>query len=280
MIPALVALGARETGNDDGYDALHAFAFSPVYGTQPSLGEVAAALTALVSAGCSLTQPDEYGMVPMDFAASKGNAPVVTALLSHGVAATTASLVHAVKHPDTVRLLLAAGAPVGGLVRLADFGELLLAAWAPVGGVVRLADFGDTGTPLMKAAWRASLESVQLLLVAGASVSRVNSRGTTALMFSVLSKCGDAAPVLSVVEALLAAGSSVNSRDLAAGATALHHLASTSHGQPWAADVARLLRDSGADGRIKNDAGATPAQCVPVGARSGELFGLLLAAEA
>jgi ankyrin repeat protein len=78
-------------------------------------------------------------------------------------------------------------------------------------------------------------------------------------MFSVLGKCGDAAPVLSVVEALLAAGSSVNSRDLATGATALHHLAGYSHGQPWAADVARLLRDSGADGRIKNDDGATAA---------------------
>ncbi len=254
MIPALVALGARETG---GNQAMYDFALSPVEGAPPSDGEVAAALTALVSAGCSLTQPDADGDTPAENAAQKGNVPMSRALLSLSVVATTKSLAHAVAHPDTVRLLLAAGAPVGGLVRFSPG--------------------GDTVTPLMQAALESSLKSLQLLLAAGASVSRVNSRGFTALMSALQSKSTDATAVLGVVEALLAAGSLVIYRDLA-GDTALHHLASHSHGQPWAAAVARLLLDSGADASVANKAGAKPAGCVPVSARGGELYGLLLAA--
>jgi len=219
---------------------------------------VRAALTALVSVGCSLTAPDANGRTPLDGAAQYGNASVVIALLALGVAATTKSLAHAVAHPDIVRLLLAAGAPVGWLASVTPG--------------------GDTVTPLMEAAWKASLESVQLLLAAGTSFLRRNESGSTALMHSVWSRSDDAAAVLSVVEALLAAGADVAARDMA-GATALHYLASHSHGQPWAAAVARLLLGSGADGRIKNSAGnKTPAATVPVGARGGELYGLLLAA--
>jgi len=251
MIPALVALGARSTG---GNIAMSDFAMKPAAGAPPTDGEVAAALRALLRVGCSLTEPDFYGDRPMDLASRRGNAPMVRALLSLGVAATTKSLACAVEYPDTVRLLLAAGAPAGGLARLSPE--------------------HDTVTPLMQAAFSASLESVQLLLAAGASVSCVNSCSMSALMCALQSESVDA--VLSVVDALLAAGSLVNSRDLD-GATALHHLACHSHFQPWAAAVARLLRDSGADGRIKNNAGATPAQCVPVDARGGELYGLLLA---
>jgi hypothetical protein len=83
-IPALVALGAREAG---GNKAILEFASNPVKGAQPSDGEVAAALTALVSAGCSLTQPDADEWAPMNLAAVTGNAPVVRALLSLGVTA-------------------------------------------------------------------------------------------------------------------------------------------------------------------------------------------------
>jgi ankyrin repeat protein len=98
-------------------------------------------------------------------------------------------------------------------------------------------------------------------------------------MYSLWSQSSDAAAVLSVVEALLAAGADVDKRDLA-GNTALHVLADKSHAKPWAASAARLLLGSGADRRIKNDAGQTPAQAVPVAARDGELHRLLLAAGA
>jgi hypothetical protein len=254
MIPVLVALGARETG---GNLAILDFAYNPVEGAPPSDGEVAAALTALVSAGCSLTQPSAYGMVPMDYAAFKGNTPVVRALLSLGVAATTKSLAHAVEHPDTVRLLLAAGAPVGGLVRL-----------TPVGVTV---------TPLMQAAMKSSLDSVQLLLAAGAGVNACNEHRFTALMFTLFSFWSrhTAATVPPVVEALLAAGADVAAHNYN-GDTALHHLAFVSYAQPWAAGAARLLLGAGADGRAVNAVGKTPAQRVPIGARGGELYRLLV----
>ena len=254
MIPALVALGAREPlGNR----AMHVFAANPVEGAPPSDGDVAAALTALVSVDCSLTQPTANGRTPLDLAAYTGNTSVVRALLVRGVAATTTSLAHAVKHPGIVRLLLAAGAPVEALVTL---------------GV------GATNvTPLMQAAWQAVPESVQLLLGAGASVNAPNERGSTVLMLSVCSKSADAAAIIGVVEVLLAAGAAVNTRSLN-GATALHYLAIVSHAQPWAAAAARLLLAGGSDGRVKNDAGKTPAQHVPEAARGGELHRLLLAA--
>ncbi len=88
MIPALVALGARETlGNS----SMHTFAWLPVKGAPASDEEVRAALTALVSAGCSLTELRAGGFTPMDVAAHFGNAPMVRALLALGVAATTKS---------------------------------------------------------------------------------------------------------------------------------------------------------------------------------------------
>ena len=254
MIPALVALGARET---HGNRAMHVIAGSPVEGAPPADGDVAAALTALVSVGCSLTQPNALGDTPLDIAASWGNAPVVRALLALGVAATTKSLAHAVKHPSVVRLLLAAGAPVGELMTMT------------AGGV--------NATPLMEAAYEAVLESVQVLLGAGASLVRRNERGRTALMYSLLSKSTDAAAVLSVVGVLLAAGADVYARDLA-GNSPLHHLAMHSHAQPWAAPAARLLLASGADVSTANSAGVTPAAYVPAIAREGVLYRLLLEA--
>jgi hypothetical protein len=106
----LVALGARETlGNK----AMQRFAHFTVKGASPSAEEVRAALTALVSVGCSLTQPHAGGWTPMDTAAYRGNTPVVRALLALGVAATTQSLARAVAHPDIHRMLLAAGVGEG-----------------------------------------------------------------------------------------------------------------------------------------------------------------------
>jgi ankyrin repeat protein len=264
MIPALVALGARETG---GNEAMHVFAHLPVEGDPPSDEEVHAALTALVSVGCSLTAPDVDEDSPIEGAAYYGNAPVVTALLALGVAATTKSLANAVEHPDIVRVLLAAGAPPGGLV------------WLAVGAA--------TVSPLMAAAEASALDSVRLLLAAAStSVIRRNERGKTALMHALHSKATDATLVPRVVQALLDADADVAARDCN-GNTPLHVLATDHATKPWAAAVARLLLASGASVRYKNEDGKTPAQCVPDddedeeggGARDGELYALLRAAE-
>ena len=286
MIPALVALGARETlgnlvmhGFAVGNDAIKQFACWPVRGTPPSDEEVRAALTALVSVGCSLTAPDVLERTPMDGAARGGNAPVATALLALGVAASTQSLAHGAGHPDIVRVLLAAGAPPGGLVQL-DI-------------------FAATVTPLMAAAQASAPESVRLLLAAGASVHDSNEDGGTALMHALVCEedtDSDGTPdVVTTVEALLGAGASVTAHDTR-GNTPLHWLARKCATEPWAAAVAQLLLASGADATATNKEGETPAECVGVdgsededsddsggegggGARDGELRALLLAAE-
>jgi hypothetical protein len=107
MIPALVALGARETL---GGAVMRDFAANPAEGAPPSDGDMANALTALVSAGCSLTQPDAHGMTPLDWAARTGNTPMVRALLALGAPATAESLTKAGHHSGIVQLLQAAGA--------------------------------------------------------------------------------------------------------------------------------------------------------------------------
>ena len=259
MLPVLVGLGARETGGNAAVQALARF---PVKGAPALNEEVRTALTALVSAGGSLTAPDAGGWTPLDTAASRGNAPVVTALLSLAVAVTTKSLAHAVEHPSVVRLLLAAGARPGGLLR-----------FAPGQGNV---------TPLMVAASASELESVRLLLGAGvgASVNRCNEDGATALMFAMRSKSTHAATVLSVVEELLDAGASVNAHDKD-GDTPLHLLVICSAKQPWAVAVAQLLLDSGAVASATNQSDQTPAELVPAGAGpagAGGLHALLLQA--
>jgi ankyrin repeat protein len=132
----------------------------------------------------------------------------------------------------------------------------------------------------MAAAQALALESVRLLLAAGASVHRTNEHGDTALMSALLSEATDATAVPRVVEELLDAGASVAARDCD-GLTPLHQLAMTHATKPWAAAVARLLLANGASGRLTNEEGETPAECLPAGAaRDGELYELLLEAEA
>ena len=203
MIPALVALGARETlGNR----AMHIFAWLPVEGAPTSDEEVRAALTALVSVGCSLSEPGAGDITPIFGAAYKGNAPVVRVLLALGV---------------------------------------------------------DT--------------------------NHRNQHGLTALDYALLSAAADATAAPQMVAALLDAGADANARD-ANGNTPLHHVAVSARDKPWAVDAARLLLGSGAKRHATNDAGATPADCVPAGAtpadcvpagagRDSELYRLLLEAE-
>ena len=126
------------------------------------------------------------------------------------------------------------------------------------------------------------LESVRLLLAAGASVHDSDEHGRTALMHAL--KCFFVTTlddVPRVVEELLDAGADVAARDND-GNTPLHVLATVHASQPWAATVARLLLASDAAAAAAvNTAGETPAQRVPAGAaRTGELYALLLAAEA
>jgi len=120
MIPRLVALGARQTlGNE----AMIVVAKYSDKGAQPTEDEAVAALAALVSVGCSVTQPDGEGLVPQDYAAHDSS--VERALVSLGApVATTNMLASSVKEPAKVHSLLAAGAPPDGLVPASYGGPL------------------------------------------------------------------------------------------------------------------------------------------------------------
>jgi ankyrin repeat protein len=195
-----------------------------------------------------------------------------------------------------VRAELSRGAVADNLlVHGAKHPELVracLAAGAPVDGLIDswqgeglgadswqaegLGGDGPSCSALMAAAHFSVLESVEALLAAGASVDLRSESGATALMHSVAVGSG-AAYDPRVTQALLAAGADVAARDKA-GDTALHHLAGWSAQQPWAVGAARLLLQRGADARAVNKDDRLPSWCVPFD-RGGPLHRLLIEAE-
>ena len=265
MIPVLVALGADEY---DAAEAMFDFAQHPVEGAQPTNAEVVAALEALESMdNYRVHEPDDEGLGSTDWAAIEGNVPVVRAELSRG-AVVHDLLAHGAKHPELVRMCLAAGAPVDGLIDSRS--------WQGGGLGEKEPSYGGSFSPLMAAAHYSVLESVELLLAAGASVDLRSEQGATALMHSVVGP-GSGTFDPRVVQALLAAGADVTARDKA-GDTALHHLASYSAQKPWAVGAARLLLQRGADARAVNKDDRLPSWCVPFN-RGGALHRLLIEAE-
>jgi len=130
----------------------------------------------------------------------------------------------------------------------------------------------------MAAAYASVLESVQALLAAGASVDLRNEHGHTALFYSVW--CGACNPY--VVAALLDAGADVNAQDND-GETALHTLVMYEDLEPTSASavgVAILLLQRGANACAVTNDGRTPAQFFSEDQQGGQLHSLLLGAAA
>ena len=119
---------------------------------------------------------------------------------------------------------------------------------------------------------------VHALLALGVDANHRNQHGLTTLVYALQSSVIDATAAPQMVAALLGAGADANERD-ASGSTTLHYVVSA-RDKSWAVDAARLLLGSGAKRHATNDAGATPADCVPAGPdRDSELYRLLLEAE-
>jgi ankyrin repeat protein len=157
--------------------------------------------------------------------------------------------------------------------------QLLLKKGAPVNAIETAKD-GDT--VLMSAAGGASVESLQILLDAGADVKSVNQKGETVLMkASTMDHRYTVETRLPMIELLLEKGAEINARDKS-GRTALLHAVfqqMTERGGVIShPEVVQLLLDRGADVKVKDKNGDS-ALIVTVGVWHGpiEIVQLLLA---
>jgi ankyrin repeat protein len=193
-------------------------------------------------------------------AARHGYPEVVRALLARGAAvsndATEGSPLIGVLVPETLRLLLEAGAEVDSRNAAGD--TALLAACAPPPGPA-----ASTGAAPGRFALD-RLGAVRLLLHAGASPASVDARGRTALLRSAPR---GGFPDMPLMELLLDSGADVNARD-GRGRTALFYVASregpdrTGIGPSGFISAVHLLLDRGADPTIRDVDGRTALDLV------------------
>lgn len=224
---------------------------------------------------------DLKGITPLMRAARAGRADVVQRLLKAGAdpsvmcpTDTTTALQAAIdsEQPDVVKALLAGGAPVDQAL------------------------YGHHVTPLHYAAKRGSLQIVELLLKAGASVSATDDDGCTPLHLSIWSRhlavakalvaahapieakdSHDHTPLMyasasgepALVEVIIAGGADVNEHDNR-GVTALL----TAVGSDWT-DVTKWLVDHRASANAEARNGTTPL-IYAAGHANGDIVRVLL----
>ena len=221
----------------------------------------------LLDKGANVNLADDGGTTAL-INATRGDKPEYTAivklLLQHGAdihADQDAAVFGAVREapPEVVRLLLEKGAPVNAR----DYDS-----------------YGDT--VLMEAAGGGSVETVKMLLTAGADIKAINKNGQTALMKAVtLDHRYSPSVRLPMIEVLLKVGSDINAKDKK-GLTPLHHSVvqymSEAGGVLSHPEVVKFLLDHGADVQAKDELGNT-ALITTVGVWQGpiEIVRLLLA---
>jgi ankyrin repeat protein len=187
----------------------------------------AAIVNKLLSSGANPNLGLPTGESPLMAAARAGNVVAVKALLAHGAQVNVAESAQkqtalmwavAAQHPDVVRMLVEAGADIRARTavtkRLVYTGFRYITAppGESSGTVFEVPEGGFT--PLLFAAQQGNVESVRLLLDAGADVNDTAPIGTSALVVATHSGHRDAATLL------LDRGADPNAD--AAGYTALH----------------------------------------------------------
>ncbi len=189
--------------------------------------------TALMDRGADVGEDvDHRGQGPLQMAASRGHAEVISLLVARGAPVDG-------RHPEGVTPL--DWAAFRGHLAAA---QVLLDAGADPNAPSRV-DWAPT--PMLGALCGAGCEMVQLLLDHGGDPNAATPQGVSALRLAI--ERGDS----SVVELLLARRPDLSRRDSVGGMTPLHRAAA--NGLPG---VCRRLLDLGADANARDRAGRTP----------------------
>ncbi|HVY34787.1 MAG TPA: ankyrin repeat domain-containing protein [Caulobacteraceae bacterium] len=251
LIDALVRKGAKVDAQTD-------LGVTPLWiaATNSSAPAVARLLDA--RANPNLASPTK--VTPLMIAAQRGNADAVKALLAHGADPNISETVHGQtalmwavsgRHPDVVRLLLAAHADVRARSKTWSQRMLLCCQYyeGESDGSVMVQKGGFT--PLLFAAQEGDPESAKLLIAAGADVKDTTPDGVSALIIAAHGEQADVAAVL------LDGGADPNAAG--PGYTALH-IAATSGNLA----LVKALLDHGADPNARQLKGS-PTKRMPSG---------------
>jgi ankyrin repeat protein len=235
-------------------------------------------IDALLSKGANVnTHEDTNGYFALQYAINWPDASLVKLLLDKGAAVngadhmgntalTDAAHEQGPAYTAIVKLLIARGADIHARHEAAIFGaaryaepdvvKLLLAKGAPA-NARNVEQPGDT--VLMAAASGASLETLQLLLAAGADIKATNDDGQTALMKAVtLDHRYNPAQRLPMIELLLSKGAEINAKAKDGKTPLLHSVVqhmSEAGGVISHPEVVKLLLDRGADLKASDRAG-------------------------
>jgi len=210
MVQMLLAAGANpKAGNRYGITPL----------SEACLNGSAAVILKLLESGADANAPHTEGETPLMTAARTGNPDAVKVLLDHGAQVNPAEAwrgqtalmwAAAENHAEVVKLLIARGANINARSSNFDYSSM-----KPKAGSISMNWPRGGFSALLFAAREGSMESLRLLLDAGADINLADPDGTTPLLISIINYHFDIAGLL------LERGADIHPADIR-GRTALY----------------------------------------------------------